>query len=70
MEMGRNVVLSTGSTTVAIVATIVGAVAVATPYWATFENRLGKYRAELGRTVATRAVDGLVMNTGTYAVAF
>ncbi|XP_037073317.1 uncharacterized protein LOC119094356 [Pollicipes pollicipes] len=39
--MGRNVVLSAGSTLLGVVAFAVGVVAVATPYWATFEDFIG-----------------------------
>ncbi|KAF0297487.1 hypothetical protein FJT64_005049 [Amphibalanus amphitrite] len=40
VEMGRNIVLSTGSTVLALVAAVVGIITVATPYWASFENRI------------------------------
>ena len=43
--MGRNVVLSAGSSLLAVVAFAVGVVAVSTPYWATFEDFIGKWTA-------------------------
>ena len=41
--MGRNVLLSAGSSLLAVVAFVVGVVVVATPYWAEFVDFTGEW---------------------------
>lgn len=48
-EMGRNLVLSAGSSILGVVAFGVGVVAIATPYWATFEDYIGELGLQMHR---------------------
>lgn len=57
--MGRNTLLSAGSTLLAAVALVVGVVGVATPYWATFTSFHGNEQGHFGPWTLCRERDSL-----------